>query len=57
MISINIYIPKQNRKYVEKQLDLLYNDFMKYLTYITEKYYRNRLFVDGSQLVIGCFDK
>ena len=49
-------IPKQNRTYVEKQLDLLYDDFMRYLTYITEKYYRNG-FVDGSQLVMGCFDE
>ncbi len=46
-------IPKQNRTYVEKQLDLLYDDFMRYLTYITEKYYRNG-FVDGAQLVMGC---
>lgn len=30
-------IPKQNRTYVEKQLNLLYDDFMRYLTYITEK--------------------
>lgn len=49
-------IPKQNQKYVNKQLDLLYDDFMRYLTYITEKYYRNG-FVDGSQLVMGCFDE
>ena len=49
-------IPKQNRTYVENQLDLLYDDFMRYLTYITENYYRNG-FVDGSQLVMGCFDK
>ena len=47
-------IPKQNQKYIDKQLDLLYNDFMSYLIYITEKYYRNG-FVDGSQLVMGCF--
>ena len=46
-------IPKQNRTYVEKQLDLLYDDFMRYLTYITEKHYRNG-FVDGAQLVMGC---
>ena len=49
-------ILKQNRTYVEKQLDLLYDDFMRYLTYITAKYYRNG-FVDGSQLVMGCFDE
>ena len=49
-------IPKQNRTYAQKQLDLLYDDFMRYLTYITEKYYRNG-FVDGSQLVMGCFEE
>lgn len=48
--------PKQNRNYVEKQLDLLYDDFMRYLTYITEKYYRN-VFLDASQLVMGCVDE
>ena len=49
-------IPKQNKNYIDKQLDLIYDDFMRYLTYINEKYYRNG-FVDGSQLVLGCFDE
>lgn len=49
-------IPNQNQKYIDKQLDLLYDDFMRYLTYINEKYYRNG-FVDGSQLVMGCFEE
>lgn len=49
-------IPKQNNSYVDDQLDLLYDEFMRYLTYITEKYYRNG-FVDGSQLVMECFDE
>ena len=49
-------IPKQNQNYIDNQLDLIYDDFMRYLTYITEKYYRNG-FVDGSQLVMGCFDE
>lgn len=49
-------IPKQNRTYAQKQLSLLYDDFMRYLTYITEKYYRNE-FVDGAQLVMGCFEE
>ena len=49
-------VPKQNKKYVEKQLDLIYDDFMKYVIYVNEKYYRNG-FVDGSQLVTGCFEK
>lgn len=46
-------IPKQNKDYVQKQLDLIYDDFMKYSDYITEKYYRNG-FVDGVQLIKGC---
>ena len=46
-------LPKQNQKYIEKQLDLIYGDFMKYMEYITEKYYRNG-FVDGVQLIKGC---
>ena len=40
-------VPKQNKEYVDKQLDLIY---------MNEKYYRNG-FVDGSQLVMGCFEK
>ncbi len=48
-------VSKHNKKYVEKQLDLIYDDFMKYLIYMNEKYYRNG-FVDGSQLVMGCFE-
>ena len=49
-------VPKQNKKYVQKQLDQLDKNFMDYLCYWNEKYYRNG-FVDGSQLVMGCFDK
>lgn len=49
-------VSKQNKKYVEKQLDLIYDDFMNYLIYMNEKYYRNG-FVDGSQLVMGCLEK
>jgi hypothetical protein len=48
-------LPKQNKDYVEKQLNLIYDDFMKYLKYITEKYYRNG-FIDVSQLVMGYFE-
>lgn len=47
-------IPKQSQNYIDNQLDMIYDDFMRYLTYINEKYYRNG-FVDGSQLVMGCF--
>ena len=49
-------VPKQNKKYVKKQLEQLDENFMDYLSYWNEKYYRNR-FVDGSQLVMGCFEE
>ena len=49
-------IPKQNRKFVEKQLEQLDDNFFDYITYWNEKYYRNG-FVDGSQLVMGCFEE
>lgn len=48
--------PKENKKYVQKQLEILDNNFLDYLGYWNEKYYRNG-FVDGSQLVMGCFDE
>ena len=49
-------VPKQNRKYVRNQLDRLDKNFIDYLCYWNEKYYRNG-FVDGSQLVMGYFDE
>jgi hypothetical protein len=49
-------VPKQNKKYVQKQLDLLDKNFMDYLCYWNEKYYRNG-FVDDSQLIIGYLDE
>ena len=49
-------VPKQNQKYVKNQLDRLDKNFMDYICYWNEKYYRNG-FVDGSQLVMGCFDE
>mgnify|MGYP001851645912 FL=1 len=49
-------VPKQNQKYVKKQLDRLDKNFIDYLCYWNEKYYRNG-FVDGSQLVMGYFDE
>lgn len=57
-ISENILknIPKQNKKYVQKQLDILDKNFLDYLCYYNEKYYRNG-FVDGSQIAMGCFEK
>lgn len=48
-------VPEQNNKYVEKQLDLLDENFMDYIFYWNEKYYRNG-FCDGVQLIGGCFD-
>lgn len=48
-------VPKQNKKYVKKLLDQLDKNFLNYLIYWNEKYYRNG-FVDGSQLVMGCLD-
>lgn len=57
-ISANILknVPKQNKKYVQKQLDKIDQNYMNYLCYWNEKYYRNA-FVDGSQLVMGCFNE
>ncbi len=49
-------VPKENKKYVQKQLEILDNNFLDYLGYWNEKYYRNG-FVDGSQLGMGCFDE
>ena len=34
-------IPKQNRAYIQKQLNLLDENFMDYIGYWNEKYYRN----------------
>ena len=48
-------VPKQNKKYVQKQLDQLDKNSMEYLGYWNEKYYRNG-FVDGSQLFMVCFE-
>ena len=42
-------IPKQNRSYVQKQLNILDDNFMDYIGYWNEKYYRNG-FCDGVQL-------
>ena len=48
-------VPKQNKKYVQKQLDQLDKNFMDYLCYWNEKYYRNG-FCDGVQLIGGCMN-
>ena len=57
-IAANILrnVPKQNQKYVKNQLARLDKNFIDYLCYWNEKYYRNG-FVDGSQLVMGCFEE
>lgn len=57
-ISENILksVPKQNRAYIQKQLNVLDNNFMDYIGYWNEKYYRNG-FCDGVQLVDGCMKK
>ena len=46
-------VPEQNKKYVKKQLDLLDENYLDYIFYWDEKYYRNG-FVDGVKMVIGC---
>ena len=45
-------IPKQNRKFVENQLELLNSSFLDYMVYWNEKYYRNG-FCDGIELIIS----
>ena len=55
-IAANILrnVPKQNKKYVRNQLDRLDKNFIDYLCYWNEKYYRNG-FCDGVELIGGCF--
>ena len=43
-------IPKQNRAYFQKQLNILDDNFLDYLGYWNEKYYRNG-FCDGIQII------
>ena len=49
-------VPEQNQKYVKNLLDRLDKNFMDYICYWNEKYYRNG-FCDGVELIIGCIDK
>lgn len=49
-------IPDNCKVDIQALLDLLYDDFMLYCDYWNEKYFRN-VFVDGSQLAMGCFEK
>ena len=46
-------VPKQNQKYVKSQLDRLNKNFMDYMCYWNEKYYRNG-FCDGVELISIC---
>ena len=48
-------IPKQNRDLVRKQLNILDDNFLDYLGYWNEKYYRNG-FVDGMQIIENCIN-
>lgn len=48
-------ISNKNRKYVQKQLEILDRNIFDYTFYWDEKYYRNG-FCDGSQLIMECFD-
>ena len=45
-------IPKQNRSFVQKQLNKLDDNVMDYIGYWNEKYFRNG-FCDGIELIIG----
>ena len=49
-------IPKQNRKFVEKQLELLNSSFLDYIVYWNEKYYGNGV-CDSVELIGGIFGK
>ena len=45
----------REEKYVKSQLDRLDKNFMDYICYWNEKYYRNG-FCDGIELMIGSLD-
>ena len=49
-------VPKQNKEYVKKQLNMLDENFLDYLGYWNEKYFSNG-FVDGARVIMGCLDK
>lgn len=48
-------IPKQNRDFVRKQLNILDDNFLDYLGYWNEKYYINGV-MDGVQMIGGCMN-
>ena len=43
-------VPKKRKKYVMKQLDFLDRNYIDYISYWNEKYYRNG-FCDGIELI------
>lgn len=49
-------VPEKNKKYVDRQLKQLNDNFFDYICYWNEKYYRNG-FVDGVQIIMGCVEK
>ena len=48
-------IPKKNRAFVQKQLNVLDDNFLDYFGYWNEKYYRSG-FVDGIQIISGTLE-
>ena len=48
-------VPKQNQKFVKKQLDKLDKNYMDYLCYWNEKYYRNG-FCDAFHIIISILE-
>lgn len=49
-------IPNKNRKYVQKQLEILDRNIFYNTFYWNEKYYKNGV-CDGGQIFVGCFDE
>ena len=49
-------VPENNKKYVQKQLSSLDKNFMNYIAYWNEKYYKNGV-RDAIQIIIECIDK
>lgn len=48
-------VPNKDKKYVEKQLSFLDENFMNYIDYWNEKYYRNG-FCDGYNYFVDALD-
>ena len=49
-------IPEKNRLFVQKKLELVEDNWMDYIFYWNEKYYRNG-FVDGAKVIMGCLEE